>query len=82
MEGEREKSESEEKEHELSQLPLPHACTHLEVHPLARVEDEELLQEVFTVRGHVEGDAVLASQHPLPQLLQAQQTRETSHDIM
>lgn len=31
---------------------------------LERVQDEELLEEAFAIGGHVEGDAILAPQHP------------------
>lgn len=43
---------------------------HLESTPLARVEHQETFEEVLTVRGHVERDAILPSEHALPQLLQ------------
>ena len=47
----------------------PYSSTHLKIGPLSRIEHEQLFQEVFTVSGHVEGDAVLAPQHLLSQLL-------------
>ena len=43
---------------------------HLESTPLGRVEHQEAFEEVLTVCGHVERDAVLPSEHTLPQLLQ------------
>ncbi len=43
---------------------------HLESTPLGRVEHQEALEEVLAVCGHVERDAVLPSEHTLPQLLQ------------
>ena len=46
---------------------------HLESTPLGRVEHQEALEEVLAVCGHVEGDAVLPSQHALPQLLQKEE---------
>ena len=42
---------------------------HLQSPPLGWVEDQEALQEVLAVSGHVEGDAVLPPQDPLSQLL-------------
>lgn len=43
---------------------------HLESTPLGRVEHQEAFEEVLAVCGHVERDAVLPSEHTLPQLLQ------------
>lgn len=43
---------------------------HLESTPLGWVEHQEAFEEVLAVRGHVERDAVLPSEHTLPQLLQ------------
>lgn len=43
---------------------------HLESTPLGRVEHQEAFKEVLAVCGHVERDAVLPSEHTLPQLLQ------------
>lgn len=45
---------------------------HLESTPLGRVEHQEALEEVLAVRGHVERDAVLPSEHTLTQLLQGE----------
>lgn len=42
---------------------------HLESTPLGRVEHQEAFEEVLAVCGHVEWDAVLPSEHTLPQLL-------------
>lgn len=42
---------------------------HLESTPLGRVEHQEAFEEVLAVCGHVERDAVLPSEHALPQLL-------------
>lgn len=47
---------------------------HLQGAPLGGVEDEELLEEVLAIRGHVKWDPVLPPQHPLPQLLQEPKT--------
>lgn len=41
----------------------------LESTPLGRVEHQETFEEVLAVCGHVERDAVLPSEHTLPQLL-------------
>lgn len=43
---------------------------HLESTPLGRVEHQEAFEEVLAVCGHVERDAVLPSEHTLPQFLQ------------
>lgn len=42
---------------------------HLQGAALGRIQHQETPQDVFAVRGHVEGDTVLATQHTLPQLL-------------
>lgn len=42
---------------------------HLESPAFGRVEHQEALEEVLAVGGHVEGDAVLPSQHALAELL-------------
>ena len=43
---------------------------HLQSPPLGWVEDQEALEEVLAVGGHVEGDTVLPPQDTLTQLLQ------------
>lgn len=58
---------------------------HLESTPLGRVEHQEAFEEVLTVCGHVERDAVLPSEHTLPQLLQGRGTtnrKSTKHFTM
>lgn len=49
--------------------PFPPRGTHLQGAALGRIEHQEAAQDGLAVCGHVEGDAVLASQHSLPQLL-------------
>ena len=40
-------------------------CTNLEGSSFHRVENQESLEEVLTVSGHVEGDPVFTPQNPL-----------------
>ena len=51
---------------------------YLETGSLEGVEDKELLEQVLAVSGHVERNAILSPQDPLPQLLMTHdQTRKT-----
>lgn len=45
-------------------------CVYLEAASFGGVQDEELLEQVLTVSGHVEGNPIFATQHALPQFLE------------
>lgn len=51
--------------------PQSHQWLYLQTASFYRVEHKQLLQQVFTVCGHVERNTILPSQDPLPQLLHA-----------
>ena len=46
------------------------ACVYLEAASFGGVQDEELLEQVLTVGGHVKGNPVFTSQHALSQFLE------------
>ena len=46
------------------------SCVYLEAASFGGVQDEELLEQVLTVGGHVEGNPVFATQHTLSQFLE------------
>lgn len=50
---------------------------YLEAASFGGVQDEELLQQVLTVGGHVEGNPVFTTQHTLPQFLEMREGMES-----
>lgn len=60
----------------LRKPPLsPCCCSHLQIPAFPWIEHQQLLQQVLTVGGHVEGYAVFPSEDPFSQLLHTQTQR-------